>query len=154
MAGSYFRSNVGASVQTNEIDDLAVTIAKLAAAVQDLLPRLDVGQDGDEAAEMIPVKLQLEDATGAALAEEHLVRVWISTTNKGDRSATDNAVVIASGQQLGTALLAHAEYDIITNSSGIIDLEITIDVVGETTRYVMAEIDGRTYSSGAITWAA
>jgi len=60
-------------------------------------------------------------------------------------------VAIDTGTILQT-ITADAFYDLISDATG--NIEVGITVAGAATRYVMAEIDGRIYSSGEITWAA
>ncbi|MCK4627322.1 MAG: hypothetical protein KAV00_18560, partial [Phycisphaerae bacterium] len=47
---------------------------------------------------------------------------------------------------------AHAEYLVTTEANG--QIEFTWTIAGAAEMYVMAEIDGREYSSGLIEWAA
>lgn len=79
------------------------------------------------------------------------VRVWISESDYGAPSATGNTVTIAAGTTLRT-ITANADYEVISDAAGKVDVDITIS--GAASRYVMAEVDGRIYSSGEVTWAA
>ena len=98
---------------------------------------------GGETADEITVTVQ-----GAA--HEQLARVWIAATEFGAPVATGTWSV-DTGTIYETET-ANKSYKIISDSAGTIDIGITI--AGADTNYVMAEIDGRTYSSGLITWAA
>ncbi len=124
--------------------------AGLAAALQDDIPDLNV-TFGAEAGDEIVVTVQARDATDTNLAEVMAVRVWVATSDFGAPDATGNTVAIDTGTILQT-ITADAFYELITDAAGKVEVGITIS--GAATRYVMAEIDGRIYSSGEITWAA
>ena len=85
------------------------------------------------------------------ISARQLVRLWVGVADYGAPSATDNAVTIETGTIYETET-AHAAYKIITGSGGELKFDLTI--AGAATRYVMAEIDGKIYSSGALTWSA
>jgi len=80
-----------------------------------------------------------------------MVRLWISDADYGAPSATDNAVTIETGTTYETET-AHAAYKVISDADGVVKFDLTI--AGAATRYVMVEIDGKIYSSGALTWSA
>ena len=84
-------------------------------------------------------------------AGRHLVRIWIAATEYAVPDATGNTVAVDTGTAYETKT-AHADYNIITSAAGLAQLGIT--VAGAATSYVHAEIEGRIYSSGALTWAA
>jgi hypothetical protein len=123
--------------------------AGLDAAVQDRMPDLALSA-GAEAGDTIRVTVQARDAAGNALAERVLVRLWIAAGAFGAPSATGNTVSVATGTAY-EAELADAAYKIISDSAGAAAVDITVS--GAATRHVMAEIDGRIYTSGAIVWA-
>jgi len=79
------------------------------------------------------------------------VRFWIATSDYGAPGAAGNTVSIATGTTLQT-LVAHADYEVISDAAGTVEVDITVS--GAASRYLLAEVDGRIYSSGEITWAA
>ena len=84
-------------------------------------------------------------------AHRQLVRVWIAPGNYGAPDATDNTVAVETGTTYEIET-AHAAYKVISDASGTVAIGLTIS--GAATRYIMAEIDGRVYSSGQLDWAA
>ena len=114
------------------------------------MPNLNVTA-GAESADKRTLTIQARDAGDNDLAERVAVRVWISTSDYGAPSAAGNTVAIETGTQLGQ-IVANADYDVISDAAGTVEIGITIS--GAASRYVMAEIDGRIYSSGEVTWAA
>ncbi|MDD4891358.1 MAG: hypothetical protein PHU85_15665 [Phycisphaerae bacterium] len=81
-----------------------------------------------------------------------LVRLWIADTEYAAPDATDNTVAVVAGTTQIEAITAHAHYLLETSATGAAQIDLTI--AGAATRYVMAEIDGRIYSSGQLDWAA
>ena len=79
------------------------------------------------------------------------VRLWIATSDYGAPSAAGNTVSVVTGTTLET-VLANADYEVISDAAGTVEVDVTIS--GAASRYVLAEVDGRIYSSGEITWAA
>lgn len=132
------------------LDANAVSASKLAAAVQDMIPDLNI-TGGAEAADKRTITLQARDAAGNNLAERVLVRVWIAPGEYGAPDATGNTVAVETGTTYETEA-ANAAYKIISDATGKVDIGVTIS--GAASRYVMAEIDGRIYSSGQLDWAA
>ena len=125
-------------------------MAGLQDAVQDALPNLLITA-GAEAADKRTITVQARDAANNNLAQRFLVRVWIDTVEYGDGDATDNTVVIETGTEYDDEMV-NAAYKVISDANGTVAIGVTIP--GAATRYIMAEIDGRIYSSGEITWAA
>ncbi len=132
------------------ITDGAVAVAELAAAVQDLVPNLVITA-GAEAADSRLITIQARDAANNELTEYFRVRLWIATSDYGAPSATGNTYALVGGTALRT-LTANADYEVISNGGGGVGFTLTIS--GAATRYIMAEVDGRIYSSGVLTWAA
>ncbi len=120
------------------------------AGRQDLMPNLNLTAAA-EAADKRTVTIQARDAGDNDLAERVLVRLWIATTDYGSPNATGNTVAVETGTEI-EEVLANAHYMIESDAGGTVAVGITIS--GAASRYVMAEIDGRVYSSGEITWAA
>ena len=144
-------ANANTLVDGSNADALHIhAAAGLTAAVQDDIPDLNV-TFGAEAGDEIVITAQVRDAADNNLAERMAIRVWVATTDFGAPDATDNTVAIDTGTILQT-VTANAFYDLISDAAGKVEVGVT--VAGAATRYVMAEIDGRIYSSGVITWAA
>lgn len=127
---------------------LRVLTGLSAAAMQDLLPNLNVTA-GAEVAHVRAVTVQLRDGGNNALAARGRFRLWIAATEYAAPSATDNTVAITTGAQL-RELTANADYEVISDAAGTVVFNLT--VAGTVTRYVMAELDGRIYSSGALSF--
>jgi len=119
-------------------------------SLQDLLPNLNITA-GAEDTDVREITIQARDAANNNLAERVLVRVWIATSDYGAPSATGNTVSVGTGTTYETET-ANAAYKIISNADGAVVFDVQIS--GAATRYIMAEIDGRIYSSGAVEWAA
>ncbi len=124
---------------------LAVPTGLAATALQDALPCLVVtgADDGDGTGS---ATIQAKDAAGNDLAQRFRVRTWIANTDYGSPSAkTDFSVT--TGTELAE-VIADADYEVICDSGG--QVVMNIDLGGAGTVYVLAEVDGRIYSSGAI----
>ena len=121
-----------------------------AADLQDRLPYLTLTA-GAEAADKIQVTIQAVDSGDNNLAQRMLSRVWVAQTEYAAPDATGNTVAVDTGTPM-QAVVANAHYLVESDASGTIVFGLTVS--GAATRYVMAEIDGRVYSSGAITFAA
>ncbi len=116
--------------------------------MQDLMPNLNITAAA-EAADKRTITVQTRDAADNNLAERVLVRVWVGTSDYAAPSATGNTVAVETGTTYETET-ANAAYKIISDADGKVEIGITIS--GAATRYVMAEIDGRIYSSGQLDW--
>ena len=121
-----------------------------AADLQDRTPYLTVTA-GAEAGDKIQVTIQAKDAGGNNLAQRMLARVWAAATEYAAPDATGNTVSIDTGTPI-QEVTADAHHLVLSDAGGTIVYGLTVS--GAATRYVMAEIDGRVYSSGAITFAA
>ena len=86
------------------------------------------------------------EVVGGNASAYSLVRVWISTSNWGAPVARTDFSVTAGVEM--HEHLAEADYDVITASDGTFSMNINEGGAG--TVYVMAEVAGRIYSSGAI----
>lgn len=126
-----------ASVGTSDIEAKAVTGAKLADAIQDMLVTLDVtavdGANGTAA-----VTIQAQDSEGNDLAKNVLIRVWTAETSMGAVHAVTDITVAADALALNEHT-ANAHADILTDGTGKAVLTIT-DADG--TVYLMAECQG------------
>lgn len=78
------------------------------------------------------------------------LRVWVATADYGQPSADGNTVAVTTGTLL-RELQAHADYEIISDPSGA--AAITLTITGAASRYVLAEHDGRIFSSGLLSWS-
>jgi len=130
---------------TSNADTLHVHAAGGVPTLQDCIPNLLLtGQDdGDGTGEC---SVQVRDAANNNLAERFLVRTWIADAEWSEPDPQTGFSV--STGELMRQLEANADLEIITNANGL--TEVNIDTGGAKTVYVMAEIDGRIYSSGAI----
>jgi hypothetical protein len=129
-----------------EIKDGGVSVAKAAAAVQDLMPNALVTAAA-EVANVRAITIQTRDAANNALAAHEKVRVWIATADYGAPDATNNTFGLTTGTQL-RELTANADYEVISDAGGMVVFDLT--VAATASRYVLAEIDGRIYSSGEL----
>ena len=130
-------------LQTADIKDEAVTLAKLADAVQDLICKVTGTATDDGNSDTASVSLQLQDAEGNTLADVVRMRVWISASSYGAPTAK-----FTSGSEINTGTelyeyLAQADYDVISDANGVVDMDITNG--GSGTLYVMAEVNGTIY---------
>lgn len=119
----------------------------LSEAVRAAMPTLSITA-GTISGSVIPVSVQCKDAAGNDLPQRMLVRVWISESDWG--TPTDMDMVSLTGGTLLRAIIANGDYEIITGPDGLASM--TIESTPQATRYVLAEIDGRVYSSGPVQW--
>ena len=137
---------VGFGLLVNDNVDAGAAIAgsKLAAATQAELARAAVAA---EAAQSVTLRgdctIQVNGFDGDPIDEPGLIRVWISGTDMGAPSATNNTVDIATGTQI-QAVLANAHYLILTDATGAAEVQVTVEGAGD--RYVMVEQGGRVVS--------
>ena len=132
-------------IGTSGLEDGTVTAPKLASGVQDAIPNLNIvgADDGDGTGS---AGIQARDAANNNLAGRFRVRTWIADSEFGAPSAkTDFSVT--TGTQL-REVTADTDYEAVSDATGL--AVMNIDLGGAGTVYVMAEVDGRVYSSGAI----
>jgi len=118
---------------------------------QDLMPNLNLSAGDEDGADTRVITIQARDAGLNALQQRVCARVWIATSDHGAPDATGNTVAVDTGTAVQT-ITANAHLLIESDATG--KIEVSITVAGAASRYVMAEIDGRVYTSGEITWAA
>lgn len=119
--------------------------APMSAAMADLMPNILV-TGADDADGTGTATIQVRDAGNNNLAQRFRVRAWISTSDFGAPvAATDFSVT--TGTELDEKT-ADADYEVIGDATGAVVMNI--DNGGAGSVYVMAEIDGRIYSSGEI----
>lgn len=106
---------------------------------------------GAEANDKRTVTVQARDAADNALAGRFLIHFWIAAADYGAPDATGNTVSVTTGTTCQT-LTANANYAVVSDANGKILFDLTIS--GAATRFVLAEIDGRVHSSGALAWSA
>jgi len=132
------------AVTTAKILDANVTLAKLAAALQDLIPYLTVSVV-DATGNAGTCTIQVKDAAGNNLAERFLIRTWIADAEYSEPDPqTDYSV---STGELMRELEADADYEVISDASGTVVMDIATS--GAKTVYCMAEILGRIYTGTA-----
>jgi len=127
-----------------------VAATDLAAAVQDVIPQASVTA-GTQAAQVRAITVQVKDAAANVLAQRFAVQLWLAATDFGAPDATGNAVAITTGTALQT-VTAHAHYTVISDANGAVVFDLTVAAGGS--RYVLAEVDGRIYSSGEVEFTA
>lgn len=96
---------------------------------------------GAETANVITVTIQLRDGDGTNLASQRVVRVWLSTSDKGGVTgvAPSGGTTFTTGTVRRT-LTTDTDYEVVSNSSGVVVLTIT--ETSAKTYYVMAEHGG------------
>jgi len=140
----------GAEAETlsdgSNADSLHVhAVAGLASAVQDAIPNLNLtgADDGDGTGSCT---IQARDAANNNLAQRFLVRTWIADAEYSEPDPQTGYTVTTG--ELMRQIEANADHEVISDASGTIVMDINAG--GAKTVYVMAEVDGRIYSSGAI----
>jgi len=89
--------------------------------------------------------------TVQGLSGRNRLRVWVAADDFGSPSAAGHTAAVTAGTVL-REVVANADYEIITAADGAAALTITLSGAGS--RYVLAESDGRIFSSGELTWSA
>jgi len=118
------------------------------AMLQDKLPTCLLTCDKLSASQW-SIAFATYDAGGNALPGQSLVRLWVSTTTYGAPQATGNTLAVTSGT-LHTIVAANADYLLITGANGTLGLTLTATAG---VRAIMAEIDGRIYTTGLMDFA-
>jgi hypothetical protein len=118
---------------------------ELTTAYVAALPSLDVsavdGTDGTAA-----LTVQALDVDGTDYEENVFTRIWVGTAD--DFGADAITGITATTGTLKEAVTANAEYLVISDATGTI--ELALDNGGAGTIYAWAEIGGKIYPSGAI----
>ncbi len=133
------------------IESGAVGTSELANAVADMIPKVDLTV-GSESSNTIQAAIQIQDAQGNSLSQRLLVHAWLSDSQYGSEcTAAPNT---STGWSTGTELeeiTADKRWTAITDANGRAVLDISDS--GTPTFYLNIEIDGRIYTSSAITFA-
>lgn len=132
-------------VDTVNIVDEAVDDAKLASALQNLVPNLVLtGTNGEDGTGSMAV--QVRDANNNSLSVRLLIRIWIADVEYSEPDAqTDFSV--NTGEEM-REIEANADYEVITGAAGLVVMNINVTIAPDATKtvYVMAELDGRVYA--------
>jgi hypothetical protein len=109
---------------------------------------------GAEAADVINVALQVEDAEGNALAEQKSFLAWLSDTAVAALTGTAPSAGTAIGTD-GIIIVEHTAetlFELLTDSAGVLDLDI--GEAGIDTWFLNIRLaDGSIVSSATITFA-
>ena len=125
----------------------------------DILAALGIGWTveftvGAEAADVINVALQIQDAAGADLAEAKAFLAWLSDTAGVEPTTTAPSVgtTIGTDGELLYEPLADIVLELLTDTDGVLDLDIEEAAV-DTWFLNVRLADGSVVSSAAITFA-
>ena len=124
---------------------LAVADGVSAATQQDLTPNLLL-TGADDADGTGACTIQARDGGNNNLAQRFLVRTWIADAEYSEPDPQTGFTVTTG--ELMRLIEAQADHDVISDATGLILMDINIGAPKAV--YVMAEIDGRIYSSGVI----
>ncbi len=144
---------ITAGLPTASIADLAVTAAKLAAAVSSMIQGTPAFVVGAEAGNVINVSAQLKDVAGNNIAAKHMIHAWLSDTAGGEATATEpdgGAAIGTNGVIVNAGHLQDWYWEIVTSATGQADLNITHSLAQ--TWYLNLEYQGKVFSSAAITF--
>ena len=136
-------ANANTLVSAANADALHVHAAPgLASALQDAMPSLTLTgtDDEDGTGSML---IQVKDAGGNNLEDFFRIRAWIADDAYSEPDA-QNDFSITYGEIL-REIEANADYEVITSSGG--SCTMNIDTATDKTVAVMADIDGRIYTS-------
>lgn len=109
--------------------------------------RASIVQTG-AAGDVITVRIQIKNRRKYDIAGVHSVLLWIGTASGGAPAGTQT-VAFTSGTVL-SSLTANRAWEMLTDSTGKIVLEIT--VTGAGTRYVNAQVRGPSDLGTALVW--
>lgn len=106
--------------------------------------------EGAQVGDVRRFTLQVVDRRRRPLNGRWPVMVYVSETEDGDPSGTDNVVTLVTGVTLAT-YAANAAYLVLSDEDGVIVLDL--DVTGAVSRYVSALVLGCVTHFGPYTWA-
>lgn len=140
------------AAELNILDGATVTVAELNKL--DAAPLAVVYVIGSEAANVINVGIQLNDADGVALATRGTVFAYLSDDANGDSitaTAPDGGVAIGT-DGVAIPVVANKAFQLVSETDGDIDIDITD--TGTPTFYLIVVLPtGLLSASGAITFA-
>ena len=134
--------------------DKAVTVAKLADAVQDDLPTATVTA-GAEVAHARTITVQFKDAAGNDLAEQRMVRMTVNPTSAlapPAATGTDTFGAPSAGT-IQQTVVDKADYWVMTDGTGKYVFELTHNDAGSS-RWIAACVGSKAVSSAEITFDA
>lgn len=135
---------------TSNIADDAVDTAQLHDNVADLIGQVDIAV-GSESSDTIAVTIQIQDCQGNSNADTFLIHAWLSDSQYGPETSTAPAGAVSwtTGTQL-EEISTKKRWQAITDATG--QAVVSIGETGSATWYLNVEIDGRVYTSSAITF--
>jgi hypothetical protein len=138
-------------VGTSYLQDGGTTAAKLATAVQDLIPYLSVVAAAEDT-DNVDITLQVKDAAGNNLAEEHLIEFWLADSATGWElgTAPDGGISVTTGVAADVAT-AGKRIRMITDTNGTAVVRATES--GAKTAYARARIAGKV-TTATCTWTS
>lgn len=133
------------------IKDGAVSAAKLAASMAQRLPQaaFTIGAEDAPAADDRLITIQLQDAHDQPLAARHFLRIWVATSDFGVPTGAGHTLAVTLGGLHGTDT-TNGAVRVITDATG--QAQVKINTAGAVTRYIMAAVGSRIFSSGGVTW--
>jgi len=135
----------------SNIADDAVDTAELHDNVADLIPQIDISV-GSESGNTIEVTIQVQDAQENNNANRFILHAWLADAQYGAETATtpDGTVSFTTGTAL-EEITTKERWTAITDDNG--QAVLSIGESGADTWYLNVELDGRIYTSSAITFA-
>ena len=127
------------------VDNQKIVPTDLNAALQDVIPYLTLTGTDDED-KTGTCAIQVKDAAGNDLAQRFLVHTWIANAEYSEPDPQTGFSVLTGEQQWQFEALA--DFLVISDATGLVDMNIIVAAAASV--YVMAEIDGRIWSSGEI----
>jgi len=124
-----------------------VTPTKLSSALQSKVSYLTFHTQ-DAGPGQAEIDVEVRDAAGEYLLSYFRIRCWTSTTDFG-APVTQNTFCLCGGS--GVELEEHkfnADYTVITSNEGYVTMDLEVVENGE--YYIMAELDGRVYSTPVV----
>lgn len=116
------------------------------------LPSIVVGA---EAGNVINVAITVKDHNARQAAERVAFRAYLSEHATGQSLVGTAPTSVAVGTNgLAIPLVAGKAWELVTNASGLIDLNITLSSGAATYYLILVLPDGTLYASAAITFAA
>lgn len=105
-----------------------------------------------ESADKRRISIQVIDRLKRDATGRWVVLVWLAATSGADPDDTGNTVAIVTGTGTLQEITANAAYLLITDSTGLAQIDLTIS--GAASRFVNTIVQGKVRESAEITWAA